>query len=453
MPSKLASRALLTTAALLLLGVTPASAGTVRATGPDEQCEEQVSDPICTTSLRVTHAAEPGERNDLTVERVRGFVVVRDAGAPVTAGKGCAQVAPGEARCADFTDRPGGGRIELTVTAEAGDGDDRLAVGALPGLTTVELSGGAGDDLITGATGPDTRGDAVVLGGGDGADRLLGGAGPEQLDGGKGQDELRGGGGDDRLSGEAIGFYDEGVKLETVPDVLDGGPGRDEANYSTYDVPVTVDLADPAPDGAAGEADVLSGIEDVTGGRGAATLLGDDGPNRLAALSDKHPQRLEGRGGDDVLEGAMQARDVSDGGAGDDTIDSGPGSVCGAGNDTLSSLGDRTVPAGLRAGRPRVGPARALPAGARHPPRRHVRRAQRPHGRRGGQAAPAHRRRAHHRAVQAARRPAHPHHVPPAPAAAPRAGERAAAPRLRLVLRRRRRARPAVQDPLSSSSS
>ena len=106
----------------------------------------------------------------------------------------------------------GGGNDTITVTAlagtgvknvvlDGGDGNDTLNGSAAN--TTLQLSGGLGDDVLTGGSRNDV---------------LSGGAGNDTLTGGKGMDVLDGGAGDDTL--------DDGVK-DKQPDVLIGGTGAD----------------------------------------------------------------------------------------------------------------------------------------------------------------------------------------------------------------------------------
>jgi hypothetical protein len=67
-------------------------------------------------------------------------------------------------------------------------------------------------------------------------------------------------------------------------DVLDGGEGRDMADFSGHEDPVLVDLV-KGEGGVEGERDLLTSIEQVTGSRGRSTLLGDDGANVLLEAS------------------------------------------------------------------------------------------------------------------------------------------------------------------------
>jgi hypothetical protein len=69
----------------------------------------------------LTFAAGADEANDLTVSLAAGAYTLIDAVAPVTAGAGCAQVAPNAVSC------PSAGITLLTLDGR--DLDDRIAVG------------------------------------------------------------------------------------------------------------------------------------------------------------------------------------------------------------------------------------------------------------------------------------------------------------------------------------
>ena len=126
-------------------------------------------------------------------------------------------------------------------------------------------------------------------------------------------------------------------------DVLDGGPGRDVVAYYGRPTPVQVDLSTPqsawggVDDGAG---DIGTAFEDVWGGDGADTLIGDAASNFLSG--SRGDDRLSGGDGNDHLLGGWNS-DTLNGGAGDDTvedqdgyrdvlIDCGPGDDTGAGD-------------------------------------------------------------------------------------------------------------------------
>ena len=63
-------------------------------------------------------------------------------------------------------------------------------------------------------------------------------------------------------------------------DTIVGGDGYDLADYSSRTAPLSLTLDGVANDGEAGEQDSLD-VEDLRGGAGADTLLGDDEENYL----------------------------------------------------------------------------------------------------------------------------------------------------------------------------
>ena len=66
-------------------------------------------------------------------------------------------------------------------------------------------------------------------------------------------------------------------------DTLNGGAGTDTANYSSATQAISVDLAAGTASGLDIGNDTLSGIENVVGGSGNDSLLGDANNNELAS--------------------------------------------------------------------------------------------------------------------------------------------------------------------------
>lgn len=262
--------------------------------------------------------SQPGEPNRLTVaEGSDGAFYLRDMGAPLSAGAGCATLDPNAVRC-----RPRA--TVLSASIEVGDRDDVVHATASGFPTTFRLRGGDGADQLS-ASGE--------LLGGAGDDVLLGGGGHDELRGGAGDDTLRGGGGNDTLTGDAAG--DRAIDDDNAvggDDVLDGGTGSDTVSYAARVAGVRVDLTDPGPAGGPGERDVFKAIESIDGGRGPDVLAGDAGSNGLS-----------GSDGDDVIYGRE----------GDDTLIDGDGEdqlYGGDGNDRVS-VGSRSsdaAPAAVR---------------------------------------------------------------------------------------------------------
>jgi hypothetical protein len=301
-----------------MLAATPAvaqAATVVVRPDPDSAYPEE-GDPEPSAD-EVYYVAGPGERNRLVVAYAGDAesVTVTDPGAVITPGTSCTSVDPHTARCVP---RPGGLSSYLQAArAELGDLDDEVRT-TRPGPAPI---GG------------------VRANGGPGDDRLFGGAGSDVLDGGGGRDELYGGADSDVVTdGDR-----DGAAGDAGPgaDLLDGGSGVDEVSYAQRTAPVAVRLADPAPDGEAGEQDVVRGFENATGGRGDDRLVGTRRVNALAGgAGDDVLIALGGRdsnGLGDRLSGGRGA-DRLDGGDGPDSLAPGPGRdrvACGRGRDLV----------------------------------------------------------------------------------------------------------------------
>ena len=225
---------------------------------------------------------------------------------PLTAGSGCLQVSATEVTC--FANGP---RI---VTADLGDGDDRLGHGF--GVVNGSfIRGGDGNDTLDGADQADS------LDGGAGNDRIQGASGNDVLNGGPGDDVFltnhletgnnvrNGGDGNDRI----IASRDPGN------DVYTGGAGVDLLDFSDASGGVRVSLNGVADDGPVGEADNAgTDIENIKGGRGDDTLVGNSGRNLLEGFA----------GNDGLVGGSPPATRTSItiiGFLGDDTLDGGIG--------------------------------------------------------------------------------------------------------------------------------
>jgi Ca2+-binding RTX toxin-like protein len=221
----------------------------------------------------------PGEVNALTLAVESRTIVVRDTGAPPVAGDGCVQRDAQSVACAIAPTSVE--TLELDVFAR--DGNDTVDASALTGLVTLLIMyGGDGDDVLTAGSGagtPTAEGQRDLYGG-RGRDALSGSPLEDGLIGGDDEDTLRGGDGRDFLWGDGVSVDDD----TPASDVLDGGEGRDMADFSGHEDPVLVDLV-KGEGGVEGERDLLTSIEQVTGSRGRSTLLGDDGANVLLEAS------------------------------------------------------------------------------------------------------------------------------------------------------------------------
>lgn len=186
----------------------------------------------------------------------------------------------------------------IPVGAQGSAGNDRASALGGPEFdgpldTSFYADGNAGDDVLAGGIATNN------LDGEQANDILIGGPNSDSIAGGLGDDAVAGGAGDDYFVG---GFG---------ADSIDGGDGRDRLDFNFFEVPVSVDLASPAPQitGALGP-DTVLGIEDLRGGRGDDTLLGDNADNEIQAgpgddrvLGAGGQDRLLGRGGSDRING------------------------------------------------------------------------------------------------------------------------------------------------------
>lgn len=233
---------------------------------------------------------------------------------------------------------------------DGGDGNDYLVADSGPNI----LLGGAGNDYLQGGS------DNDKLNGGSGNDTLDGGdfgwdtadysgtttaikvdlnIGTEQNTLGAGTDKLisiervLGGAGNDTL----IGWADDNSSLEgnagndslvggnaddylfggAGNDTLIGGTGSDRADYFGT-AAVNVDLGTTVAQNTIGAGtDLLSGIENVSGGLGNDTLVGSSGNNEL--WGDAGADSITGGTGNDTLGGGIDSvADTLIGGTGDD---------------------------------------------------------------------------------------------------------------------------------------
>jgi Ca2+-binding RTX toxin-like protein len=202
--------------------------------------------------------------------------------------------------------------------------------GALIGNTgNNTLMGNGSNNNLNGGTGADS------LSGGDGADNLLGGLGNDLLYGGNGDDAVEGGDGNDLIvGGDGAGN-----------DRYNGGTGADTVKYSSATAAINVNLTTGKASGVDISNDTLSLIENVIGGKGNDTLVG----NALA-------NTLTGDTGNDNLDGGA-GNDKMIGGAGNDTYHVRQNAdvvteVLNAGTDTVHSyLTAYVLPAQIENGR------------------------------------------------------------------------------------------------------
>ncbi|QAU35560.1 nidogen-like domain-containing protein [Janthinobacterium sp. 17J80-10] len=192
-------------------------------------------------------------------------------------------------------------------TLIGGAGADVLDGGAGIDVLDYRLqTGGVNANLLTGTASNDGSGSIDTLAnfenmiGGTGSDTLTGDAGNNRIEGLSGNDNIDGGDGADTLIG--------GLGADTI----NGGNGVDMLDYTSTGTSVTVNLlAGTATDGSG--TDTVLNVENINGGSGADTLIGDAGNNRI-----------DGSFGSDSLSGG-DGNDTLIGGTGFDTLNGGNG--------------------------------------------------------------------------------------------------------------------------------
>lgn len=300
-----------------------------------------------------------------------------------------------------------GGDDELTGgkgdnTLDGGDGTDiaifmgamRVDVDLVEGDAIVQHSsptgGGSLRDSGESGTGTDTLVSIENVKGTHGNDVINGDDNNNLLKGLDGEDKINGKGGDDTiLPNRPERMDDDGEPTHNADgtdgaDVIDGGDhgddGGDTISYEGEENPVTVNLGDPqakAPgvdnelgttddviahvavtiDGVTDmitvvdmpteddpeEENLVSTIENVTGGFGADVLTGDARDNIL--IGGVGTDTLSGADGNDMLMGGADADELN-GGPGNDTLDGGAGADNlngNAGDDTYLAVNGDTV--------------------------------------------------------------------------------------------------------------
>jgi Ca2+-binding RTX toxin-like protein len=211
------------------------------------------------------------------------------------------------------------------IVVNAGDGADTVNASALPAdaYSTLTISGGDGDDLLTGGSGNDD------LRGGDGNDRVIGFRGNDDHEGGAGNDVLvwNNGDGTDVMDGDAGADEVEINGAPTVGDINAAVPNGGRVMFTrTNPVPFAVDFSaerltvnglggDDTFNGAAGLAPLT--LLSLNGGSGDDSLTGGDGPDLITGGDGN--EKLSGEGGDDRVVGD-RGTDTLQGGDGNDTL-------------------------------------------------------------------------------------------------------------------------------------
>jgi Ca2+-binding RTX toxin-like protein len=272
----------------------------------------------------LNYSAGPGEKNFFGTYNEGGRVAISDSGGgniSFPAGS-CEQ---GWISYVVVCDVPTAMNVSLGDGADIANGDDEFdfaqSIDGGAGADTlrhdafspkpITLSGGEGDDIVTGGAGPD------VLNGGGGVDEITGRDSTDQLNGGPGDDKLLG----------------DSVNVDPAADVIDGGDGFDTVagdwgKNSDSRGPINITLAGGADDGRPGEGDDLRGVEHVVTNYNG-TYTGSEGADDIDINQVTEASTVNGLGGNDRLD-LSDANDTVDGGAGADHIEGGYG------NDTIT---------------------------------------------------------------------------------------------------------------------
>jgi Ca2+-binding RTX toxin-like protein len=171
----------------------------------------------------------------------------------------------------------------------------------------------------------DTRSEISNLVAGSGNDTVMGNDLDNVISGNGGNDKLNGGGGNDRLYGGDGDDTLVGGTATTGQSQLWGGNGTDTADYSAQTAVLDIDLAAGAGyvtrGGVLVLTDQLNSIENVIGGSGNDTLVGDAAANRLNGGAGT--DALYGLDGNDTLVGgtSLTGQNQLWGGNGFDTVD------------------------------------------------------------------------------------------------------------------------------------
>jgi Ca2+-binding RTX toxin-like protein len=182
---------------------------------------------------------------------------------------------------------------EVTFTA-GGNPAGSFPVSEAP--DSILLAGLAGDDSLSAPGFPETT--SVVLLGGEAGDQLTGGATEDAIVDGAGNDSVAAGGADDAVPNNGgVDQLDAGPGEDLFisnavcdGDSLEGGDGRDNANWANFGSAVAIDLSTHGaglvggagqPSCGGGTLTLLSGIEDIEGTSLGDVMVGDAGSNQL----------------------------------------------------------------------------------------------------------------------------------------------------------------------------
>jgi Ca2+-binding RTX toxin-like protein len=183
--------------------------------------------------------------------------------------------------------------------------------------------GGGNEDNYKDTIEPDIEG----IQGGSSSDTLVGDDLPNILAGGEGDDTIVAGGGNDLLFGQGgSDMLRPGLGQDNIHGGSDANSYHpDTVTYDERTNPVNLSIDGVANDGEAGENDyIASDVENLIGGYGKDTLIGDAHGNKLEGGSDN--DTLIGNGGGPIgpAPGDPSKGDVLEGDYGNDLLDGGP---------------------------------------------------------------------------------------------------------------------------------
>lgn len=256
-----------------LSGATEASCeGSAQAVAPRDTSKVEVGMTEVAGSSQVYLVGSSGKDAVVATYSPSAVTFALSSGAFDTAASalgGCAVTAT-EASC------PLGSPLDSLDVAGM-SGEDTIAASNFPDFSGVVITGGTGNDALSGGEASE---DVLVDGPGAGADQLSALGGDDALLHNGGADHLLGGNGNDLFLSVSICDGEE----------LNGGPGRDNASWARLGgaVDARLDLGvagapgpGDAPECSPGGLDSVVGIEDLEGSEGADVLYGDAGPNQL----------------------------------------------------------------------------------------------------------------------------------------------------------------------------
>ena len=213
--------------------------------------------------------------------------------------------------------------VTVTLTGIGTDTGENLGTHALGDTISggfENLIGSRYDDRLTG-------GNSGFVRGGSGHDWIISGGGQNRVEGGPGRDRLDGSsGGFLSYEGSGSGVNVDLSERSTSTDLSDA----DEALFGSPTLSGVIKVS-----GGDASGDLATGFNNVIGGRGGDTLIGDGNANILRGMGGN--DTLTGGDDADTLEGGA-GRDTLRGGLGDDTLDGGPGA------DTLNGGGIQGTP-------------------------------------------------------------------------------------------------------------